>query len=174
MRIEFKKITHTPKIVDVTKSGCELQNLQDFSIKKESKKDSKDSKKLQNLQDSNKDSNKNHNFIESKPATDSIDSKENIESITLKGELTRLDSKLVKFSGTLSGSLNLICVKSGEEFSKNITQDLVLYFADGIYKMQSQSEIDLDVIEFFDGFIDIDFVLNSEIESIRLDYNIKE
>ncbi|MWV61514.1 hypothetical protein DCO58_09155 [Helicobacter saguini] len=96
------------------------------------------------------------------------------ESITLKGELTRLDSKLVKFSGTLSGSLNLICVKSGEEFSKNITQDLVLYFADGIYKMQSQSEIDLDVIEFFDGFIDIDFVLNSEIESIRLDYNIKE
>ncbi|WP_202391515.1 hypothetical protein [Helicobacter saguini] len=161
MRIEFKKITRTPKIVDITKSGCELENLQDFSIKK-------DSKKLQNLQDSNKDSNKNHNFIESQ----NIESTP--ESITLKGELTRLDSKLVKFSGTLSGSLNLICVKSGEEFSKNITQDLVLYFADGIYKMQSQSEIDLDVIEFFDGFIDIDFVLNSEIESIRLDYNIKE
>lgn len=119
MRIEFRKITHTPKLIDVTKSN-------------------------------------------------------DIESITLKGELARLDSKLVKFSGTLSGRLNLICVRSGQEFSKEISQDLVLYFADGIYKMQSQSEIDLDVIEFFEGFIDFDFIVNSEIESIRLDYNVKE
>lgn len=98
------------------------------------------------------------------------------ESMELDGEVVKHDAKIVKFHGKMKGYLKLICAISGQEFMKYINEELVLYFSDGIWEAQSQSKnIDsLDVIEFFDGYIDFDFILKSEIESIRLDYNIKE
>lgn len=98
------------------------------------------------------------------------------ESMELDGEVVKHDAKIVKFHGRMKGYLKLICAISGQEFMRYINEELVLYFSDGIWEAQSQSKnIDsLDVIEFFDGYIDFDFVLKSEIESIRLDYNIKE
>ncbi|AQQ59788.1 hypothetical protein XJ32_06485 [Helicobacter bilis] len=98
------------------------------------------------------------------------------EHIELQGEIMRQDSKLAVFRGNIKGNLQLICSLSGNEFSAEIDESLVLYFSDGIWEAQSQSKVinSLDVIEFFDGFIDFDFVLASEIESIRLDYNIEE
>ncbi len=98
------------------------------------------------------------------------------ESIEVQGEVIRKDNKLVIFQGKMSGYLQLICARSGQDFIYQINESLVLYFSDGIWEAQNQSkDIDsLDVIEFFDGFIDFDFVITSEIESIRLDYNIKE
>ena len=97
------------------------------------------------------------------------------ENITLEGHIQRVDSKLVKFYGKITGNLCLICVRSGEDFSKIIDEDLILYFSDGFWEMQSQKhDYDLDVIEFFDGFIDFFYIASSEVESIRTDYNIKE
>lgn len=98
------------------------------------------------------------------------------EYIELQGEIMRQDSRLVVFRGSIKGNLELICSLSGNEFDAKIDESLVLYFSDGIWESQSQSKAinSLDVIEFFDGFIDFDFVLTSELESIRLDYNIKE
>lgn len=97
------------------------------------------------------------------------------EIIRLNGELIRLDSNLVKFNGNISGELELICVKTGGEFRKVIYESLILYFSDGIWEIQNQRrDFDLDVIEFFDGFIAFDVVVESEVTSIRLDYNIKE
>ncbi len=98
------------------------------------------------------------------------------ENISLDGELIKKYSNLVEFSGKIFGKLNLICAKSGENFIKHINEDLVLYFSDGIWEIQSQTnDINcLDIIEFFEGFIDFKFIIESEIESIRLDYNIKE
>lgn len=98
------------------------------------------------------------------------------ERIELCGEIVRQSQRLVCFQGVLKGALNLVCTMSGQDFTKEIHEELVLYFSDGIWEAQSQSkDIDsLDIIEFFDGFIDFDFVVTSEIESIRLDYNVKE
>ncbi len=98
------------------------------------------------------------------------------EHVSLVGEINRKYHNLIEFNGKMIGKLNLVCAKSGAEFTRDINECLVLYFSDGIWEMQSQiSSIDiLDVIEFFEGFIDFNFVLESEIESIRLDYNIKE
>ncbi|WP_181882340.1 hypothetical protein [Helicobacter didelphidarum] len=99
---------------------------------------------------------------------------ESEETIGLKGELKRVDSKLVQFQGKLHGNLELICVRSGKSFRERIDCDLVLYFSDGVWKTQSQTNnLNLDVIEFFEGFIDFNFILESEVESIRLDYNIQ-
>lgn len=98
------------------------------------------------------------------------------EHIELQGEIMRQDSKLVVFNGNIKGNLQLVCSLSGDEFDVDINESLVLYFSDGIWESQSQSKAvnALDVIEFFDGFIDFDFVLTGEIESMRLDYNVKE
>ena len=88
------------------------------------------------------------------------------EHIELQGEIMRQDSKLAVFRGNIKGNLQLICSLSGNEFNAEIDELLVLYFSDGIWETQSQSKVinSLDVIEFFDGFIDFDFVLASEID----------
>lgn len=96
------------------------------------------------------------------------------EGLELRGTLTRVDSKLSKLDATLSGGLELICAQSGETFIKDFNDPLVLYISDGVWDTQSQSNLDsLDVIEFFDGFIDLEYILQSEIESIKMDYHIK-
>lgn len=127
MKIEFKKISHEPKTINISYKKDSLSVL---------------------LED---------------------------EYIELIGDLIRCSNGLSRFSGKMQGILRLVCVRSGEEFLCPVNENLVLYFSDGIWKTQSQTNsFDLDIIEFFDGFIDFDFVVESEIESKRLDYNIKE
>ncbi|PAF48883.1 hypothetical protein BKH41_04440 [Helicobacter sp. 12S02232-10] len=98
------------------------------------------------------------------------------EGLVLKGEISRKASKLFRMDASLSGTLELICDMSGDSFLKEFSDSLVLYISDGLWDMQSQSLKfdDFDVIEFFDGFIDIGYILESEIESIKMDYHTKE
>lgn len=97
------------------------------------------------------------------------------EYITLKGQIKRIDSQILQLNGNISGQLELVCDKSGEMYAETINYPLVLYISDGIWDSQSQSKrLDsFDVIEFFDGFIDLHYILESEITSIRSDYHTK-
>ncbi|PAF44450.1 hypothetical protein [Helicobacter sp. 11S02596-1] len=98
------------------------------------------------------------------------------EGLVLRGEIARKSSKLFCMQANLNGSLELVCDISGESFFKDFDESLVLYISDGLWDMQSQSLKldDFDVIEFFDGFIDIGYILESEIASIKMDYHTKE
>lgn len=97
------------------------------------------------------------------------------ETVQLRGKLTRLDNGLFKLDSNFSAYLELVCSRSGDIFYKNIESDLILLFSDGLWKYQSQTDNDiLDVIEFFDGFIDLAYSIESEVQSIKLDYIIKE
>ena len=98
------------------------------------------------------------------------------EKISLSAEVERVDFRLVRLKGVFEASLELICSRSGAPFWHTVKEDLTLYLSDGIWPAQSQRiAIDpLDVIDFLDGFIDLGFILEGEVESIRLDYNIKE
>ncbi len=97
------------------------------------------------------------------------------EGMRLEGEVFRKFHKIYVLDALLSGSLLLICNQSGEEFFKQIEQKLVLYISDGLWDTQSQSKLDsFDVIEFFDGFMDIKSIFQAEIELIKSDYHIKE
>ena len=96
------------------------------------------------------------------------------EGLELSGTLVRVEPQTFKLDGRLSGDLELVCDRSGEAFVKHFDESLVLYISDGLWDTQSQSGLDsLDVIEFFDGFIDVEYILQSEIESIKMDYHIK-
>ncbi len=95
------------------------------------------------------------------------------DGISLNGYIKEVQKGLFILQGKLSGKISLICDISGEEYDKELDEDLVLHISDGLWDMQSQSLDTFDVIEFFDGFIDLDFILQSEIESIKLDYHHK-
>lgn len=99
-----------------------------------------------------------------------------MDGVELKGQISRKASKVFQMDAVLEGSLELTCDMSGDLFIKSFEQPLVLYISDGIWDVQSQSSRldDFDIIEFFDGFIDVEYILQSEIESIRMDYHIKE
>ncbi|WP_104760804.1 hypothetical protein [Helicobacter cetorum] len=95
------------------------------------------------------------------------------EGVVLEGEVMRVNAKLFCLKARLKGELMLACNMSGEEFKKNIDEPLVLHISDGMWGMQSQSLgfDNLDVIESFNGFIDLSEILRSEVESIKLDYH---
>ena len=108
--------------------------------------------------------------IASSPKTFSLES----DGLELSGTLVRVDSQICKLDGRLNGELELVCDRSGEVFMKQFDESLVLYISDGLWDTQRQSKLNsLDVIEFFDGFIDVEYILQSEIESIKMDYHIK-
>ncbi len=98
------------------------------------------------------------------------------EHITLEGEIERIDSQMLRLRADICGELELICDVSGELYAKRLAYPLVLYISDGLWDMQSQSKrLDsFEVVEFFDGFVDLHYILESEIESIRSDYHTKD
>ncbi|WRA09009.1 hypothetical protein KVM17_00955 [Helicobacter pylori] len=95
------------------------------------------------------------------------------ERVVLEGEVVRVGAKLFRLEARLKGELMLVCDTSGKEFKKSLDESLVLHISDGLWDTQSQSlDFDnLDVIESFNGFIDLSEILRSEVESIRLDYH---
>lgn len=90
-------------------------------------------------------------------------------------EIYRRNSHVCVLDGYITGRIALCCDFSGEEFEKEINQKLILYISDGLWNLQSQFKEDaIDVIEFFDGFIDIAYIFYSEVELIKSDYHTKE
>lgn len=98
------------------------------------------------------------------------------DGVNLNGELYRIDSQLLCLKAKLGGELELLCDRSGESYRQALDNDLVLYISDGLWDVQSQRTTinNLDIIEFFDGFVDLDYILQSEVESIKADYHTKE
>ncbi|TLD81096.1 hypothetical protein LS68_006045 [Helicobacter sp. MIT 05-5293] len=98
-----------------------------------------------------------------------------LDHAKLEGQIYRINSQILCLEGKLLGEIELICDRTGESFIQTLDNPLVLYISDGIWDTQSQSQkIDsFDVIEFFDGFVDLNYILESEIESIKSDYHTK-
>lgn len=93
--------------------------------------------------------------------------------IMLKAQLLRRDSVFVKLDGCFEGKVNLECDSCAEDYEEEIAQEVVLYVTDRVIKRDqlSDDEMSYDIVEFPDGVIDIDEVVTSEINSIKLDYH---
>ncbi|BCD61581.1 MULTISPECIES: hypothetical protein [Nitratiruptor] len=90
------------------------------------------------------------------------------DTLTLRGKLEK-KKELVDFLGVLQGKQEVECSRCGENFFVTIDEEIFLKFSDGIYEGFDE---EADVIEFYDGSIDLDEVINAESESIKLDYHI--
>jgi len=84
--------------------------------------------------------------------------------------LERKDYHKVKLEAILSGEIDLICYRCGKEFKKELETPLNLTITNRVIETSD----DLDIIEFVDGVIDLDFILKSEISSIQNYYNLCE
>jgi len=84
--------------------------------------------------------------------------------------LERKDYHKVKLEATLSGEIDLICYRCGKDFKKELKSPLNLTITNRVIETSD----DLDIIEFLDGVIDLDFILKSEISSIQNYYNLCE
>lgn len=88
-------------------------------------------------------------------------------NLIFSGKLKRKDQKIISCEALLQGVLEHFCDKCGKEIELKLNEEINLIFSDGICENSSNS---LDLIEFLDGEIDLEFVLHSEIEAYKSAY----
>ena len=91
----------------------------------------------------------------------------NLDGAILNGIIQRVNNQFCKLTGTISGDIIKKCDICSEDnkfiFEYNIDYMLV----DGIYNKDIEDD---NIIIEFDEVIDFDYVIQSELESIKCDY----
>ncbi|WP_297442353.1 hypothetical protein [Sulfurimonas sp.] len=91
------------------------------------------------------------------------------KEIVFKGYLEYHGGKLILLKANINGSLSTSCDICAEEFKLNLDENIEFLISDGLY--QDDNSIAFDVVESFDGNVDIEELLNSELELIKSDYH---
>lgn len=89
------------------------------------------------------------------------------DDVAFSGTLSKVDFNTVKLDGELKGDLEVCCDRCGVVFKTTIDQPLNLELC----QKARQNKDNLDIIEFLDGTIDLGYILQSEIDSIRSSYH---
>lgn len=84
------------------------------------------------------------------------------------GTLSKKSDDLVLCVAKIVGFMEHICDSCGKEMALKVDESLTLLLSDGLYK-DKEHKVE-DVVEFFDGFINLDELFTSEIESYKSDY----
>lgn len=90
------------------------------------------------------------------------------DGVKFIGTLSRKNYALVKCEAKIQGEIEHSCDRCAADIKLDIDEQISLLLSDGEYR-GNDGEL-ADVIEFFNGFIDLDEVLLSEIESYKSDY----
>jgi uncharacterized metal-binding protein YceD (DUF177 family) len=90
-----------------------------------------------------------------------------VDGISLKGTLTKRGYRRIKLEAKIEGSTEISCDRCGDVYTHNMNAPLVLTLSDEII----ETEDDLDIIEFIDGMIDLEFIIHSEIASVENSYH---
>ena len=88
-------------------------------------------------------------------------------NVCLKGSLKKSGYHRVKLDGELTGEIELACDRCGITYIELVNVPLQLTLSDQVV----ETEDDLDIIEFTDGVIDLNFIVESEIASLESSYN---
>ncbi len=89
-------------------------------------------------------------------------------SLSIDGKCKKLTPSLVEVKLSMIGEIEIDCVRCANTIDLGIDENVELKVCDGYFESEDK---DLDVIECFDGIIDFDQIVNSEIESIMSDYH---
>ncbi len=90
-----------------------------------------------------------------------------VDNVQLEGTLVKCGYHRVQLAGEMQGSIPLNCDRCGEEFSHAMNAPLRLTLSDQVI----ETEDDLDIIEFIDGVVNLEFIIQSEIASIQNSYH---
>jgi len=88
------------------------------------------------------------------------------KDIKFYGNAEKISKNLVKSTGIMEGSFIHTCDRCGEDFNKIVKQDFEIYASNGVYEDDKYDNL----IEFFDGFVNFDTMLQSELESLKCEY----
>jgi len=105
-----------------------------------------------------------------KVPTTGIHFETSLDEIKFFGEALKTGKTMVKCTGQLEGILPYLCDRCGESFELAVNERVEVFAQEGLYEGQ-ESEGLLNIIEFFDGSIDVDMILQSEIEAFKSDYH---
>jgi uncharacterized metal-binding protein YceD (DUF177 family) len=83
--------------------------------------------------------------------------------VSLEGTLVKSGYHRVRLEGELDGSVELSCDRCGDAYAYDMKSSLHLTLSDEIIETKD----DLDIIEFINGVIDLEFIVQSEIASIE-------
>ena len=92
----------------------------------------------------------------------------NSSGVKFNGELKRVTQNLVSCKGKIVGEIAYNCDRCGEDINLKLDEDVNLILSDGIYE-DNEENLE-DVVEFFDGFLNLEEVLTSEIEAFKSVY----
>ncbi|KAA6227135.1 MULTISPECIES: DUF177 domain-containing protein [unclassified Campylobacter] len=92
----------------------------------------------------------------------------NLENMVFDGKIQRVNQNLVKINSTMQGVVYRPCDRCGEEIELDIDENLELFASDGIFKDDTHTPS--DVMEFFDGQINLIELGISELEAYLSDY----
>lgn len=99
-----------------------------------------------------------------------IDFEVSHEGVSLIGHAIKSDKTIVTCKGKLVGKTPHACDRCADVFSLVVNEDVEVFANDGLYKDKESEEL-LNVIEFFDGSINFDTILQSELEALKSDYH---
>lgn len=91
----------------------------------------------------------------------------NREKLKFSGEFKKIDRQLVELRAIITGSIALECNRCLYKQEEPLGINIILILCDGIYKNDKK---DYDIIEFENSKIDFDYILQSEVESIKSEY----
>jgi len=86
-----------------------------------------------------------------------------VSGVKLEGTLAKSGYHRLGLEGNLSGQVELFCDRCGDMYHHDMKSPLHLTLSDEVIETKD----DLDIIEFIDGVIDLEFIIQSEIASIR-------
>ena len=89
------------------------------------------------------------------------------DGVEISGTLERVSRDNIKLDSNFKSNVEVICNRCGEEYNIDANYPLGLILSDGGYNGKDE----LDVVEFYEGKIDFDYLALSEITSIKEDYN---
>lgn len=90
------------------------------------------------------------------------------ENLKFSGKLNKESRNLVKCSGKIEGTLECQCDRCAEDITLEVNEKVDLLINEGFYKTGEEL---VEVMEFFDGVVDLDVVLQSEVETLKSDYH---
>ena len=90
--------------------------------------------------------------------------------IVVGGNATKIDKTMVRVDGTMCGLIAHACDRCATEFNLKVDEKVEVFASDGLYEDKSGEDL-LNIVEFFDGSINFDTILQSELEALKSDYH---
>lgn len=94
------------------------------------------------------------------------------DGIELTGTLTRTRGHKVELNAHMRGEIILDCDRCAKKYPYRIDTPLEFALYDKVFPLENEE--DLDSMEFLDGIIDIDEIIQSEVASIESFYHVCE